>query len=204
MTSSQRRTIFILAGVSLLAGMGVFGFLVWTMFRNVMQPPPPRGDDRRLVVTAEALQEFGGPTPNPAAEELTAIGQFDGSRNINYEYNTSKDPNAETRLVTSTTTMVHGNALSAIQAFKMQQFATKAGVKLARGAQLIDTPALLTVGDANYAGVFRHNNESSGNLLVVRQGRYVFTVVLIGLVFDEPKEADALMLPLVEEAKKRS
>ena len=207
MTSRQRWLVFGLAGLAALSGIAMFGYIVWVTMKNVTSPPPPTADDRRLVITAEALAEFGGPEPNPKAESLTAIRQFDGSRNINYEYDSKRDPNAETGLNTTTITMVHSNAFGAIQAFKMQEMTMKAALKLAtgkRGATLIDSPGLLTVGDAQYAGVFRHQNQSTGHLFVVRQGRFVFTVVLFGLVFENAKDANELFLPLVEEARKRS
>jgi hypothetical protein len=207
MTSRQRWLVFGLAGLAALSGMAMFGYVVWVTMKNVTSPPPPTAEDRRLVITAEALAEFGGPAPNPKAETLTAIRQFDGSRHINYSYDSKLDPDAVTRLNTTSITMVHTSAIGAIQAFKVQEMTTKAGLKLAQGTQgakLVDTPGLLTIGDAHYAGVFRYKDLSTGHLFVVRQGRFVFTVLIFGLVFDDTKEANALFLPLVEEAKKRS
>ena len=207
MTSGQRRLVFILAGVSALLGIGLTGWLMWTTVRNITSPKPPTGNDRRLVLTAEALQKFGGPTPNAAAESLSAIGQFDGSRTINYEYDTRRDPNAETRLNTTTITMIHPHAFGAIQSFKVQQVTTKAGISLAQGksgAKLIDMPSLLSIGDDHYAGVVKYKEQTSGHLFVVRQGRIVFTVLIFGIVFEDPEAANAVMLPLVEEAKKRT
>jgi hypothetical protein len=205
MTSRQRWLVFGLAGLAALAGVGVFGYLIWTTVKNITAPPPPTANDRRLAVTIEALQPFGGPTPNPAAETFVVLRQFDGSRNINYEYHSGRDPKAETRVNLTSMTMVTTSSLGAKQAFTVQEMTTKAGLKLAQGkhgATLLDNPGLLTVGDAHYAGVFQHNGKTSGNLFMVRQGRIVFTVVLFGLVLEETEEADKLFLPLVEEAKK--
>lgn len=207
MTRKQRWVVFIVAGLFAVALAGMFGYIVWTTMKNVTAPPRATAEDRRLVITAEALAEYGGPAPNPAAESFTVMRQFDGSRHINYDYNTSRDPNApaDTRLNTTTMTMVHTSSLSAIQAYKMQEVTTKTAIKLGQGkGALVDTPNLITVGDAHYAGVFRNDNQSTGHLFVVRQGRFVFTVLIFGLVFEDAEDVNALFLPLVEEAKKRS
>lgn len=203
MTSGQRRLIFVLAGVSALAGLAMFTYIIWVTVRGISAPPPATADDRRLVVTSEALQPFGGPAPDRDAESLSTIRQFDGSRTISYEFDSRKDPDARKRVVASTTTMVHSTSLSAMQAFKVQEVATRAGVALTKSARLVDAPGLLTVGDARYAGVIHYDGKPGGNMFLMRQGRVIFTVVIVGIVFDDPQDVERLMGPLAEEAKQR-
>lgn len=203
MTSGQRRLIFVLAGLSALAGIATFTYIIWVTIRDLSSPPPATADDRRLVVTIEALQPFGAPPPHAEAENLSTLRQFDGTRTISYEYDSRKGPKVRPNLVASTTTMVHSTSLSAMQAFKVQEVATKTGVAFTKTAKLVDAPGLLLVGDSRYAGVIRYDGKPGGNLFLMRQGKVIFTVVIVGIVFDDPKDVQRLMGPLAEEAKKR-
>lgn len=204
MTPKQRRLIFVLAGISAVSGIALFGFLSWMAFRNIMSPPKPTGDDRRLVLTAEALVPFGAPQPDPAHETLSTVKQIDGTRTIEYEY---EPPfGTETRRVTlACTTMVHAHSLSARQAFHLQQLGTKGGMALAaKHAKLVEAPQLLTIGDAHWAAVIQTTGgEKTGNVLVMRQGRVIYTVIISGLALEKAEDANRLMAPLVAEADRR-
>ncbi|HEX2062276.1 MAG TPA: hypothetical protein VHK90_16175 [Thermoanaerobaculia bacterium] len=204
MTPKQRRLIFILAGLSGVVALGVFGFLVWMTFRNVTSPPKATGDDRRLVLTADALVPFGAPQPDPAMETLTAVKQIDGSRTIEYEYEPpfgTQNP----RVTVSCTTMVHAHSLGARQAFHFQQLGTKGGMALiSKHAKLVDAPQLLTAGDANWAAHIRTTDgQTTGTVFIMRQGRVIFTVIIGGLAFDKAEDANQLMAPLAAEAERR-
>jgi hypothetical protein len=202
MTGKQRALIFIIAGICGLGGAATFGWIMWRTMKNVTQPPPPTEADRRIVLTADKLMPLGIDEPNADAETLTAVRNFDGSVNIEYEYSSARDPYAESYLAVSSSVFVFPNALSAMQMYKMQQLGLKAGTKLAK-LKLTEMPQLHDLGDQRYAALMSRDGEPYGNLFLIREGRVVHMSTISGVVMDERSEAEKVLGPVIAETKKQ-
>jgi hypothetical protein len=202
MTGKQRALIFVIAGLCGLGGIAAFGWIMWRTFTSVTKPTRPTAADRGIVLTADKLLPLGIDQPNPDAETLVAIRNFDGSVNIEYEYSSSRDPHAESFLSVSSSVLVFPNSLSAIQTFKMQQIALKAGTKLAK-LKIVDMPQLTTLGDQRYAALMERDGEPYGNLFLIRKGRVVHMSTISGVVVDEPAEAQIVLGPVIAETERQ-
>ncbi len=202
MTGKQRALIFIIAGVCGLGGVAAFGWIMWRTMKSVTQPAAPTEADRKVTLTADKLVPLGIEEPNPAAERLSSVRNFDGSINIEYDYSSSRDPNAESFLSVSSSVFVFPTSLSAIQTYKVQQIGLKAGMKLAK-LKITDMPQLLKVGDQRYAALMERDGEPYGNLFLIREGRVVHMSTISGVVIDNPAEAEMVLGPVIAETEKR-
>jgi hypothetical protein len=203
MTPKQRRWIFIFAGLGGVLGLTSFGLVVWWTVRSLTHPLPPTAEEKRLVLTAKALEPFGFENYNPDAESLTVLRQF-GTRTIHYAYDSRKVPKTPGHLVITSITEVHPQSLNAVQSYQMQKVGVKAGLALSGGVKMVDAPALLAkTAEIGYAA-FLKNDGYVGNVFIIRQGRVIHTITMIGFYFDDPDEVKQLLGPLLAESKKQT
>jgi hypothetical protein len=204
MTKKQRIFVFVFAGVMLLAGIGAFGFIIYKAFDGIRHPTSSP-EDRQLVVDARAFTAFGGEEPDPSREVFKSQKNFDGSRIVEYSYRSTNAGPAGTQLYLSSNVMVYPQTLSTMQMFKVQQFALKSGLSLAGHTETIPAPSLLTMGDAHYAAVLRSKKtgQDVGNILLVRQGRVLHTVVIVGIVLRDAHAVEQVLRPSLDESRRR-
>jgi hypothetical protein len=202
MTSGQRKLIFILTGVAGLVIVGCMGLMFWWTIRNVTHQKPITEEEKRLVLTARALEPFGFDGYDPEAEHYTVMRNF-GTRNIHYEYDSSELETPKAHLYLSCMTEIHPQKLNAVQSFQMQKLALKAGLAIAPGAKLADAPGLLrTLGVEGYAAELR-NQKPVGNVFLIRQGRAIHVITITNIVFDQPDEVKQLLGPLLAESRRQ-
>lgn len=204
MTKRQRLLVFGLAGLMAVAGLAAFGYIIYLTIKGGSSPTSP-AEDRKLVVTAAALEAFGARAVDPARETFSSVKAFDGSRTIEYSYSNGEGSPDGTRLYLSSTAQVFPQSLSTMQMFRVQKLAMKGGLSLAGDTSAIPAPSLLTVGDDHYAAVLqsKKTGQTIGNLLIVRQGRAMLTVIVIGMTFDDAEAVGKLLGPALEESRRR-
>lgn len=198
MTGKQRALIFILAGVGGLVAIGASVAMFFMAMKGAM-PKQTTGDEKRLVVTAADLAQFGLEEADAEAEAFSSTRQFDGSRIVSYTYKPEEGPTLDSQ------THVLPHSLGAMQMFKMVELGLKAEAKFDKsGRRLVDAPpSLLPAGDQRYAALVQVNGETMGNFFLVRQGRVVHTVHLIGIELETADEVSRLLTPALEESKRR-
>jgi hypothetical protein len=205
MTKKQRILVFTFAGVMALAGIGVFAYIMYVSINDVIKPKASPAEDRKLVVTAERLQEFGAGEIVFENEKYHSQKTFDGTRTVEYSYNDHSGSKEGTQLYLSSTAQVFPQSLSTMQMFRVQQLAIKGGLSFAGDTTTVPAPALLTAGDDRYAAVLKRKTtgEPVGNLFIVRQGRSMLTVIVIGIKFDDAASVEKLLGPALAEARRR-
>lgn len=205
MTHRQRVIVFTLAGVFALAGVATFGLLVWKQVQLMTDRAPVSAADRRLVITASDLAPYGAAPVIPEAEELEAIRQLDGSRHVQYNYETSKFGPSRPRVFIQSMAFVTPGGLAARQMFHMQKIGVRAGLSVGgRSFTISEAPQLAPGGDDRYAAILLRDGAPAGNLFVLRQGRFVYSLILAGIVITDPDTSEKLFAPLLAEAKRRA
>ena len=195
----QRILIFAAAGFMALVAIAGFAFLVWKTVDTMKHPVTMTADERKLLVTTESLEPFGVQSTGRRGETLNAIHQLDGTQDIEYTYSSKNDSHAKNSLFVLSKVQVLPIRLTAMQVFKMEQLAIRAGVGFSGKVQLVPRPELLTFGDQRYAAVIEHEGKPAGNLFIIRQGRIVHTLTLSGFYFEKPESvAQVFEKPLAE------
>jgi hypothetical protein len=201
--AKQRILIFTIAGVSALACMVFVGVFIAHTIHSVQHPAAATGEERRLLVTTETLKPFGVKSTGGRAENITSTRQFDGSRDIQYTYSSKTDPQASETLYVLSKVQVLPQSLTAMQVFKMEQLAIRAGVQLQGKAQLVPRPELVTFGDQRYAASIERDGKPAGNLFIIRQGRVVHMLTIGGFYFDSAGSVERLFKPILEETRRQ-
>lgn len=205
MTKKQRIYVFLFAGFMAIAGLSVFAYIMYVSINDVIKPKPSSAEDRKLIVTAETLREFGAGEIVYDNEKYHSQKTFDGTRTVEYSYTDHSGSKDGTQLYLSSTAQVFPQSLSTMQMFRVQQLALKGGLSFAGDTTAEPAPALLTIGDDRYAAVLKRKStgEPTGNLFIVRQGRSMLTVVVIGMKFDDAASVEKLLGPALAEARRR-
>jgi len=199
----QRALIFAAAGLMAVLAIAGFGFLVWKSFDNLRNPAEASSEERRLMVTTESLEPFGVANTGRRGETLKSIRQIDGTRDIEYVYSSKNDPRAGTSLYVFSKVQVLAIPLTAMQLFKMEQLAIRAGVGFGANANLRPRPDLLTAGDQRYAATIERDGKATGNIFIIRQGRVVHTVTIGGFAFEKPESVEQLFAQPLAESKRQ-
>ena len=204
MTRKQRILVFSIAGFMAVAVMAMIAYIVVRGVRGAI-PKEARGEDRKLVVTAAALQTFGAPAPDPKRERLTIQKSFDGSFTIDYSYSNESGGVDGSRIFLSSQAFVFFTKLSAIQMFKMQQIGLKSGFAMTGDIKVVPEPSLITSGDDHYSAILesKASGQKLGNLFLVRQGRSLLSVVIVGMSFNDADSVERLLKPALDEGKRR-
>ena len=182
------------AGVLCVAGMiALFGYFA---VKGVSSRPATDAE-KELVVDAATLIEYG-------AEADAKCGEYKMTRNLDATTMISYECDSESLYVLSSAE-INPTPRDARQSFVLEIGAYKAGVALGGSdATLHRRDELLGgLGDDRYAAIIQSGGKNAGNILIVRQGRILHSVMITGLYFDDAEPIRELMTPVVEAGKKQ-
>ncbi len=189
--------------LALAIGLGLFGVLalaaivgaVGYFLINGISSRPASETEKRLVVDAAALVEYGADV-DPKCGKHTTTRNLDGTTDVSYECD------AKSVYVLSSTE-VNPSVRDARQSFLLNIGAYKAGVAIGDATLERRDDLLGNLGEDRYAALIRSGGKNAGNLLIVRQGRVVHSLMITGLYFDDREPLRELFTPVVEEGKKQ-
>ena len=158
-------------------------------------------DEKKLLVTVRDLEAYGVVVADPTeGETFLSKRNLDGSTEIEYEYDSEKDPTNTDNLWVKSEAEIHKTAELANTAFDDRITAYKIGGFLGSSeVRISEDPDLFTWGDENYSAYFEKNGIKLGNIIVVRKGNTVFSLLITGLYFDDPQLLYDLLGPKLNE-----
>jgi hypothetical protein len=182
-----------------LIAMGIGGLvLLFYVSDRGFGARPPTDAEKKLVVTTAALADHIG--TEARCEKLGFKRNLDGTREISAEYDSTNC--AKDALSFISTAEITSSAREARESFALAVGAYKVGARIG-GTTVHDAPNLLSGGDQRYSALVRKGDNVVGNVFVVRQGRVVHALFIIGLYFDEPAYAQELLAPVLEESARQ-
>ncbi len=147
--------------------------------------------DRRALLTIRDLEAHGVRSMhNAGRESFTRTRYFDGTYNMEYEFEPLHDSSwtALTVIVD-----VEHNVGDARTDFVLSQKTMVAGLRIAGITVVADSAP--TYGDESYFATISKSSHPIGHLVVVRRGIVVYTVMLVGVVFNAADEWPNLLEP---------
>lgn len=187
------------------AGLGVLGCLgmicvaaalVYFGARGISSRAPTDAE-KRLVLDAAALEPYGA-QPDAKCGTYRAKRHLDASLEIEYEHDCE---GADLYVVSGAE--IARSTRDARQSYPLAIGAYRTGMLFGENIKLQPRADLLTIGDQHYAALVTKDGKPIGNVFVVRQGRVVHSLLLIGLYFDDRETVEELMGRVVEEAKRQ-
>ncbi|HEV7243050.1 MAG TPA: hypothetical protein VGQ36_27735 [Thermoanaerobaculia bacterium] len=176
--------------------VALFGGLFYFGWRGISSRPP-KDAEKRLILDADELEKLGR-NLKPKCEKYTSKLHLDGTRDVDFEY----DCGPTATIYINSIAEISRSSRGARESFAMSIAAYEAA--MAAGGKTVDRRRdLLTLGDQHYAALLRNGTRTGGNVFVVRQGRVLHVLVLVGFYLDNPDDVHRLFAPLLEESKKQ-
>jgi hypothetical protein len=146
------------------------------------------------MLTVRDLEPWGVRFARPdAAETLQVTSWLTGDREIKYSYDSPDDPDVDPLYLVFRVELER-SAASAASAFRESVLAYRAGGAI-KGARVREDPSLFAFGDATFAGFLEKQGRPLGNVVVVRTGTRVSSLLVGGIFFQSPDDLRELLEP---------
>ncbi|MBN2056954.1 hypothetical protein JW905_18655 [bacterium] len=194
----MRRHALLLTTASLLAMVTVAGSLLFFGMKGI-GTRPLQEDEKTLLISIDDLAAYFDPIPGDRrlCERSVAKRNMDGCLELEYSYDTDRDPGAEHFLYLSSEAELWKSEAAAAESCRERIAAYKTGIKIRSGRTFRETPELFSLGEGSWVAMVFQGDRPVGNIVVTRQSGTVHSLIVYGLVFDERDLLEALFQPLV-------
>jgi len=175
----------ILFGGGLLMGLVCTG-LVYVGMTGISSRQPSAREQQAVFTMADLAARGVESAKLSQREEWTAKKNLDGSLEIEYEYDPEKSGDDEPFHLTSSVE-INPTEKDARESFSMAISAYGLGLQIG-GATSQRQEIILPWADQVYFAVIQHSNVPVGNIAVIRKGKRLHSVLLIGHYFQDPQE----------------
>jgi hypothetical protein len=151
--------------------------------------------DRQLVVTVDDLAPWlDDVTPDRSAETVQKSRYFDGSWDIEYEY---EHPDEDVPLYINSSVTVEHTTQDARTTYASLGVGVRIGLTVSKteGMQLVDRNDLYRWGDQSRCTLVTVGGRPVGTLFLARKATYVFYFAVTGLALDNGAELGQLLDP---------
>jgi hypothetical protein len=190
-------TCGIVAVVVLLA-CGGLGTAIYFLFIHEIEEPVT-ATDRSMIITAERLTEFV-PTlqPDPSRGNLRKVRHHDGSRELTYEYETPDG--TEKSLYVNHEVNVERSPQDAQYAYGGLGIGTNIGLRLGGTGKVrqVERNDLWRWGDDSKCVLLMNGDDKVGNLFMARKGRRYFSLMIVGVYFEDRQAIQQLLGPMLQ------
>lgn len=193
----MKKTILIAVAAIVITLLGI-GLLIFLGYKGISNRPPTE-EERSMMISFDVLEPFGYTNlPRQVGETWSAKVNIDGSTELEYEYDSDRAGDTNFLYLTADVSL-DSTELEAQESFKLAVGAYKIGLKIG-GATAEEKPELITLGDENYSALIRVDDEPMGNIVLVRHGRIIHSLLIMGLYFEEQIDLEGLFLQALENA----
>ncbi len=152
--------------------------------------------DRPLLVTVDDLKQFGfefGPLADRQVFHRT--WHFDGSLEIEYEFDTPED--SDDSLYLSVTAGFERSVRDAVATYRMEKGGTGIGARLG-GVEMREEQGFFQWGDESFFASLVGENGPGGNVFAARLKNKTYWVMIAGLYFDDTNEWARFIQPKLD------
>lgn len=162
----------------------------------------PTEAERAVVLTATDFAPHYGSQPQRLAERevWNTKRNFDGTLEIEYEYDQDLAPGGDDVLAVLSSVELHPSESSARESFNMLIGAYKIGFGISGVQAREQSGSMPGMDQTHYSLILNQNQFPVGNMVVVRAGQRVHGLVVIGVYFDDPAALGELLRPTVDRS----
>jgi hypothetical protein len=160
---------------------------------------PVTATDRGMVITAERLADFApNLQPDSSRGNLRKARHLDGSRELTYEYESAEG--AAKTLFVNHQIGVEGSAQDAQYAYGGLGIGTNIGFRLGGAGEMrqVERNDLWRWGDDSKCALLMNGDAKVGNLFMARKGRRYFSLMIVGVYFEDPQAIQELLGPMLQ------
>jgi len=160
-------------------------------------------EEINYFVTTKDLRPYADiPGDRSKCVTTSATVAIDGSLELEYEFDSSLDPDVDEVFLLQSTVDIYGSESEAKEGHTLAVAAMKLGLSIGGASVVVEKRNdLMTLGDQQYAAILRSDGNPGGNLVVVRQGKKVFAMLIAGLYFDDRESLEDVLRRSLEAAR---
>lgn len=196
----MKKILLIGAGL-LLAGFccaAIGGMALLRVSQQGVSSRAPSESELQLLSSVDSLQEFIEiPGDRELCESYIAKTNLDGSLELEYGYDTDKDPDADEFLFFKCEAEPCSTVEEAKEVFSGNVAAYRMGIGLVSGREMV-AEDLFSLGDENFSSIVTQDGQPLGNIVVARRGSTVHSMLIYGLYFDEREPLESVMQPVMQ------
>jgi len=197
----KRAVLILLITVAGLALVALIGFGFYQVSVRGVARHELTDAERRLIVTVASLAQFGVQRDVcHACESLIAKRNFDGSIEIEYDYDSELGPEGTEYLSFSSEAQIDASVRNAHESFNGQVAAYKIGIAGIANREIREQPEKLKIGDESYWATVYTKNKELGTVVVVRNKRVTHSLLIFGMFFGSAGSLDTLLRPVIDES----
>jgi hypothetical protein len=200
-SSRRRRVILLTCGITAVAVVltcGGLGALLYFAFIHDIEEPVAAAD-RDIVITAKRLAEFlPALKPDLNRGSLRKVRHLDGSREVTYEYESAEGSNSP--LYVHDEVGVERTERDARYAYGGLSIGNNLGLRLGGEASMrqVERNDLWRWGDDSKCALLMNGDEIVGNLFMARKGRRYFSLMIVGVYFEDQQAIQDLLGPMLQ------
>ncbi len=161
----------------------------------------PTDAEREVVVSAADLEPYGAEPSRLAEREVwNAKRNLDGTLEIEYEYDQDRARGNDDTLAVLSTVELHGSDSSARESFGMLIAAYQIGFGVSGVQSRQQQHQMAGVDQSHFSLILNDSQNPVGNMVVVRSGKRVHGLLVIGVYFDDPATLEAVLRPTIERS----
>ncbi len=194
----MKKVILIVLAVLVLGAIGL-GSLFFIGIRGISTREPTAAE-KTMLLTSEVFEQYGFTNLfHETCGSYSAKLNIDGSTEVEFEYDNSLHAESDVFYLQSDA-MLEPTEKDAEESFKIMVGAMKVGLKIG-GCRAEEQAGLCTLGDRNYAAtIFNAENYPAGTMAVIRNGRIMHSLMVVGIYFDTREDLEELLAPVISGA----
>jgi hypothetical protein len=190
----------IIGGISILGTAALVGLVVLGI--HGVSSRQPTEAEKELLISVACLKDFeiDGLAPE-LCESYVAKRNLDGSLGLEYEYDSDKSPDRSQALYFSSEVEINRSVKDARESFFMSIQAFKLGMKFGKDIRLEESQKNMGLAEQEYWAVIKNGASPVGNLVVLRQGTAVHSLMVTGVHFADWEDLKCLLQTTLEKEK---
>ncbi|MBN2452556.1 MAG: hypothetical protein JXR77_19385 [Lentisphaeria bacterium] len=181
--------------------LGAIGILAFLSFRGIAPRQELTREEKALLVQIDDLVPYGVvPRQGLHRESFAAKRNVDGSLELEYDYDSESE---EDPFSISSEAEICRDERDARECFSGRVTAYRIGFRIGArnsAATLQERADLFGLGEDRFAALIAVQGQTTGNMLVVRQGCTVYSLILSSVYMDEKEQLHALLEPKLAKA----
>lgn len=154
--------------------------------------------DKEIFVRAKDFAEYGFSIQNPEKyESFEKINLFDGSQQIEYEFETPENESASALYLIETATL-DANQSDAKMSRGVEDTAISIALKIG-GVEKEEVKDFYSYGDSSSFYVLKKDDRKVGSYFSTRHGKKTFSLFIVGIYFDDVETWRDLVEPRLKK-----
>ncbi len=161
----------------------------------------PTDAERAVLITADDLAPFGAqPSKHDQREVWNTKKNFDGTLEIEYDYDPELAPGDDDPLMVTSQVELAGSESDARESYAILLAAYQLGFRISGVKSREQSHQMAGVDQCHFSLILNGDGDPVGNMAVLRAGKRLHGLMIVGVYFDDPATLESLLRPTIERS----